>query len=171
MLFCIACSRMMEDSRAAKVKEAQRLRNLGFYNDAVRRYEEAEAERSDILLATELASTFLEQGRVQTAFDKIQQARDAFHDSIDDDSVLALAQLLEAFATAFKTGQFTPALKACGHVYDQLLRDRPLEEFSKRLVSPMSRYSSDPASASGGLDSLAVVNSMPTMGLYKYNAL
>jgi tetratricopeptide (TPR) repeat protein len=128
---------MMEDTRAAKIKEAQRLRDLGFYNEAIQWYEEAEEERIDILLALEIGSTFLEQGPVKAALEKIHHAKDVFGDSIEDESALGLARLLDAFATAFTTAQFTPSLEICGRTYDQLLRDRPLEKFGKILVSPI----------------------------------
>ena len=128
---------MMADTRAAKIKEAQRLRDLCFYNEAIRWYEEAEEEGIDVLLAIEIGSTLLEQGRVKAALEKIQHTKDVFGDSIEDKSALALVQLLDAFATAFTTAQFTPSLRVCGRLYDQLLRDRPPEKFEKRLVSDL----------------------------------
>jgi tetratricopeptide (TPR) repeat protein len=127
----------MEDTRAAKIKEAQRLRDLGFYNEAIRWYEQAEEERIDILLAIEISATFLEQGRVKTAFEKIHHAKDVFGDSIEDESAVGLARLLGALATAFTSAHFTPSLEIGERIYDQLLRDRSLEKFGKTLVSPI----------------------------------
>lgn len=127
----------MKDTHAAKIEEARRLCDLGFYNKAIRWYEQAAEERIDIWLAIEISGTFLRQGNVKRALEKIHYINEVLSDSIEDESALGLARVLGAFAAAITSGQFTPSLEICGRIYDQLLRDRPPEKFGKRLVSPI----------------------------------
>lgn len=125
----------MPDKHAQKVKEAQELRDLGFYTRALDSYREAEEEKGSFMLAAEISATMIEQGCFKSGFEKINAAIEMFSDGMEDKVELALVQMMRECAKANITGQFSSALAAATRLYNDHLLHRPVEDYEKRLVS------------------------------------
>ena len=125
----------MSEPHVANLKEAQRLRDLGYYRKALVFYEEAERERRSLLVAVEIASMHLEQGLLKDGINKIQVSFNTFCESTEDRVVMAMGEILQQFAMAFSTGQFTRHLEAGERLFNELLRGRPPQKLDKRMLS------------------------------------
>lgn len=124
----------MSKSRSQKIIEGQRLRDLGHYGRALASFQDAEDESSDLMLATEISATMVEQGCFGKAREKISRALHHLSDTTDGDTAIATAEMLEATITAIVSGKFSASLSIATRRYNQCLMDHPVEEYSKSMV-------------------------------------
>lgn len=126
---------MSDQCATEKIREAQKLRDLGFYTRALESYREAENEKSDLMLATEISATMVEQGCVSSGFEKINLAIETFSETTEDKMTLAVAEMLRASTMATITVKFSSFLEVAAQLYNDHLLDCPVEHYEKRLVS------------------------------------
>ena len=124
----------MTELRSQKITEGQRLRDLGHYGRALVSFQDAEDECSDLKLATEISATMLEQGCFEKAKEKINHALFHLSETTHDESVIAMAEMLEATVTAIVSGKFSAPLSTATQRYNQFLMNRCVEEYSKTMV-------------------------------------
>lgn len=137
----------MSDQYEQKIKESQKLRDLGFYVRALEIYREVEKERSGLRLAMEISGTLLEQGCVQSGLEKISAAIVMFSDDVTADKMaLPLAQMLRASTMATVTVQFSPFFEVAVSLYNDQLVHCPVENYEQKLVSLLSCPAACPSS-------------------------
>jgi len=125
----------MESPPSPIVTEAQRLRNLGRYPEAERKFREALAESDSLVLRTELASMFMEQGCVRKCRDELIDARAQFPDDSAGSLASALADMLFCSAEAGTSLQFTAHIERAAELYKSQLMDLPVEGYNRKHVS------------------------------------
>lgn len=125
----------MVDTREQLLQEAYRLRNLGRYPEAHSCFRNARELGDDLMLAVDMASTYLEQGNVKKCLEQINLAIQKFGSSTSDQVVVALAKILQASASVATTLRFRESLTAGSDLFKEFLSGVPVEKYDGRLVS------------------------------------
>lgn len=116
------------------VAEAQRLRDLGRYPDALSKYREAQVEQDGMVLRTEIASMFLEQGLAGQCHEELVGGRASFEDAETD--AKALADMLLFISATATTVHFSTNVQGAAALYTCHLADREPEAYGRIHVSP-----------------------------------
>jgi hypothetical protein len=133
----------MTDHREKMIKEAARLRGLGFYTQAVQCYRNILSDGSDLEVSLELSGTLMEQGCVRASLETITDAIKGLAENEDtdpDDALIPLARMFKENATVSRTGRWSPSLEIVVSLYNNHLRDIPVERFEKRRVSHVQHH-------------------------------
>ena len=114
----------------ALIDLGNRQRDLGFFNDALQSYREAETIKGDMQLSLKIASTMQTQGRVPMAVHEMDKALRAYTEVTVDKELLSVAQLFHACALSYMTVRFQPALDLGLKFYEEFVRGVPIEDFN-----------------------------------------
>ena len=115
------------------VAEAQTLRDLGRYPGALKKYREAQNEQDGLVLRTEIASMFLEQGLAGKCHKEIDDFQGLFDNAETD--AKALAKMLSFASAAATTVQFTTNIKGAADLYDSHLVGKKPVAYTRVHVS------------------------------------
>ncbi|KAK3312652.1 CHAT domain-containing protein [Apodospora peruviana] len=139
------------------VREAQRLRNLGFYPQAEVKFREAIAGEDGSLLRVEFASMLMEQGIVKVCREELQKIRETGME------MPAIGEMLLCGANAFGNLAYSESLSTARALYTSHLQDRRPEEYEKSHVSMLTNYLSLVGSAAlCGVDTTS--EPLPSLG-------
>jgi hypothetical protein len=127
---------------SVQVEEARRLRNLGRNVEAGRIFEEIRLQDDSLLIATECAGLYLEQGRIMDACRTIDGALSNSRHLQEDKSSVGVAKMLQALITSARTATFTQPLQDAVNVYNDHLLGRNPCDYEKESVSHCNFLSS-----------------------------
>ena len=136
------------------VKEAQSLRNLGFYPQAEDKFREAiAAEVEDgVLLRIEFASMLMEQGIVKGCREELLKIREQGME------MSPLGEMLLCCVNAYSAMTYSESLSIARVLYNSHLKDRRPEEYDKTHVRSLL-HPRRPVVVFGTLDSFYVKGS------------
>jgi hypothetical protein len=107
------------------VKEALKLRKLGFYPDAEAKFREAIAAEDGALLRVEFAAMLIEQGMAKACREEVLKIREQGME------MPPVGEMLLCCANAYSTLAYSESLSTARALYDSHLRDRQPEDHDK----------------------------------------
>lgn len=121
-----------------EILEAQRLRDLGFFEEAARKYSnEVKKRPNDLPLHVEYAGLKLEQGLLGDCLDTLA----VFESYVDDDMeqlsprLVELLRMLLSFCRAATQVKFAAPMDQARQTFDAFIRDVAEEDYDHVLVS------------------------------------
>lgn len=124
------------DSRQSKIHEAQRLRDLGFYNDASVLYEQlAATEPQNCSILLEWAAMNMEQGLIGDCKDKLKILGALLQQKDADGKFAAIYEMLLATVTGVGELKFSGPMETLERIFHEELASRSIEDYDKRAVT------------------------------------
>ena len=118
----------------ALISEARRLRNLGRYPEAERKFREGIEAQDEIDLQVELASMFAEQGQVRKCHEQLANLANL----VNLPELSPAGRMLLCVANAGTSVQLAPNLEAAVSLYNAHLLKRRPEDYEKLHVRALS---------------------------------
>ncbi|UPK89527.1 hypothetical protein LCI18_000462 [Fusarium solani-melongenae] len=126
-----------------EILEAQRLRDLGFFEEAARKYsEEAKKRPNDLPLHLEYAGLKLEQGLLGDCLDMLAVFESHVDDNMDQLSprLVELLRMLLSFCRAATEVKFAAPMDQARQTFDVFIRDVAEEDYDHVLIAIASVY-------------------------------
>ena len=125
----------MSSYQDERIKEANRLRDLARYSEALALFEEAEVKHDDLSFALEISSLLLTMGLRGQACARVAYALDRFSSTEQDRLLVAHSKLFYSLNTILQTACASEPLKVAIQVYNEHLNAKPVEDYTQRMVS------------------------------------
>ena len=124
----------MSVDRNEQLAEAQRLRDLARYSEALALFQCAEQQYNDLNIAFETSMTLVMMGLRGRACEKLELGLDKFSGKEPDVQLVAHSIIYHAMIKVWHVSRPSDSLEKAVKVYNEQLDAKPVKHYTRRMV-------------------------------------